>query len=61
MEGHDLKVPEYGPYHQGLAIHWAAVLLAFPGLASCSRHPFCPQEKVKVWAILVPSGLGVIL
>jgi hypothetical protein len=47
MEGHDLKIPVYGPYHYGLAIHWAAVFLAFPGLASCLGSPFCPQEKLK--------------
>jgi hypothetical protein len=32
--------------HHGWAIHWAADLLLFLGVASCSGHPFCPQEKV---------------
>jgi hypothetical protein len=30
-----------------LAIHYAAGLLHFPGLASGLGHPFCPQEKKK--------------
>ena len=31
---------------QGCASPWAADLLLFPGVARCSWHPFCPQEKV---------------
>lgn len=41
------------------AIHWAADLLLFPGLASCLGEPFGPQENVKDLRNAVPSILDV--
>ena len=43
------------------AIHWAADLLLFPGLASCLREPFGPQENVKDLHNAVPSILDVLI
>jgi hypothetical protein len=42
--GHGQNFLVISLFRQGLAFHWAADLLHFPGLWSCVVHPFCPQE-----------------
>lgn len=43
--GHGQKFPVICLSLQGWANFWAADLLLFPGVASCSGRSFCPQEK----------------
>ena len=59
--GHDQKFPVSYRSRQGLAVHWVADLLLFPGRSSIFGSPFCSQQKVTGLDNTIPIDPSFVL